>query len=111
MFVGGLPYSTTLAELEEMFSKYGKVLSAVIITDKFTGRSKGFGFVEMEEAEAEEAIKGLNDTMVGDRKIAVNEARPMEERAPRRYDNGGGNRGGFRRDDRGGRGGFDRNRQ
>lgn len=98
LFVGGLPYSITSSQLEEMFSQVGKVVSATVITDKYTGRSKGFGFVEMEnDKEADEAIEKLNDTEVEEgKKIAVNVARPREERP--RFDNRGG---GFRRDDRG----------
>ncbi len=81
LFVGGLSYSVTSSQLEEMFAKYGKVVSANVITDKFSGQSKGFGFVEMEkEAEADKAIKELNETEIQGRKIAVNEARPREER-------------------------------
>ena len=103
LFVGGIPFSITSAQLEEMFSKFGKVVSCDVITDKYSGQSKGFGFVEMEtEKEAEEAIKNLNDTEVEGRKIAVNVARPREERP--RFDNRGGG-GGPRRDNRGPRGG------
>lgn len=102
LFVGGLPYSVTDQELSDMFAPYGQVVSAKVITDKFTGRSKGFGFVEFtDDASADEAIKGLNETEVGGRKIAVNEARPLEERAPRP---GGFDRGGQRGGDH--RGGF-----
>jgi RNA recognition motif-containing protein len=81
LFVGGLPYQTTDSELEELFAKHGKVTSAKVITDKYTGRSKGFGFVEFEDdAEAEKAIKELNNSDMGGRAITVNEARPREER-------------------------------
>ncbi len=97
LFAGGLPYSITSSELEEMFSKFGTVVSANVITDRDTGQSKGFGFVEMEkDKEADEAIEKLNDTELEGRKIAVNVAKPREERP--RFDNRGG---GFRRDDRG----------
>jgi len=103
LFVGGLPYSMTSSQLEEMFAKVGKVTSASVISDKYTGRSKGFGFVEMEDdAEAERAIETLNQTEVEGRQIAVNVARPMEAREPRSY-GGGGRRdfgGGDRRSDR-----------
>jgi RNA recognition motif-containing protein len=102
LFVGGLPYSVTDQELSDMFAPYGQVVSAKVITDKFTGRSKGFGFVEYTDDEsADKAIKGLHDTDIAGRKIAVNEARPLEERAPRTggFDRGGGrggdSRGGF----------------
>jgi len=98
LFVGGLPYTVTSTELEEMFAKFGKIVSAIVITDKFSGRSKGFGFVEMEvDAEADAAIKALHDTELGGRKIAVNEARPREDRP--RTDYGSDSRG-PRNDDR-----------
>ena len=101
LFVGGLPFSVTSSQLEEMFSKFGKVNSADVITDRDSGRSKGFGFVEMEKVdEAEEAIKKLNETELEGRKIAVNEARPREER--RDY-NTGNNRTHHRRSRGGGR--------
>lgn len=84
LFVGGLPYATTQDELTQMFAQAGTVVSANIITDKFSGRSKGFGFVEMSsDEEADKAIEALNGTEIGGRKIVVNVARPMEERAPR----------------------------
>ena len=84
LFVGGLPYSVTSAKLEEIFSKIGKVVSADVIEDKFTGRSKGFGFVEMEdEKDADKAVKELNGTEMEGRTIAVDVARPREAR-PRR---------------------------
>ncbi|OGM14485.1 hypothetical protein A3A76_05800 [Candidatus Woesebacteria bacterium RIFCSPLOWO2_01_FULL_39_23] len=108
LFVGGLPYSVTSPQLMDLFSKFGKVISADVISDKYTGQSKGFAFVEMEnEKEADEAIKNLNETVIegsgSDRKIAVNEARPREER-PRFENRGGGGSGGprnnYRRPDR-----------
>lgn len=96
LYVGGLPYSVTSSQLEEMFSEFGKVVSCDLITDRYTGQSKGFGFVEMEkDNEAEEAIKKLNGTKLEEREITVNEARPREERS--RFDN----RSGPRRDNRG----------
>lgn len=77
LFVGGLPFSTTEEELNELFAAHGTIASAVIIKDKFSGRSKGFGFVEYEsEEEAKAAIEALHDSEVGGRKITVNEARP-----------------------------------
>ena len=94
LFVGGLPYSVTSTQLEEMFSQVGKVTACNIITDKFSGQSKGFGFVDMEnDDEADKAIETLNETEVGGRKIVVNVARPMEERGPRNFDDrrGGSN--------------------
>ena len=82
--IGGLPYSTTDAELKDVFSKAGSVVSAVIISDKMSGRSKGFGFVEMSsDEEAQAAMDALNGSDMGGRSIVVNEARPMTER-PRR---------------------------
>lgn len=102
LFVGGLPYSIDSSQLEEMFSKFGAVLSANVITDKYSGQSKGFGFVEMDkDKEADEAIAKLNETEVEGRKIAVNVARPREERP--RFDDRGGSRGNFRHSRGGGR--------
>lgn len=99
LFVGGLPYEMTDADLKALFAQAGEVVSANVIIDKFTGRSKGFGFVEMaKDEEAQKAISELSDKQIGERKIIVQEARPLEERAPRR-DFGGG-RSYDRRDDR-----------
>lgn len=109
LFVGGIPWSLTDATFAELFAKIGKVTSAKIIIDKFTQKSKGFGFVEYEvDADADKAVKELNDTEVDGRKIVVQEARPLEERAPRRDFGGGDRRGGYGGGDRrgGGRGGF-----
>lgn len=101
LFVGSLPWATTNDDLQALFSQHGAVTSATVIMDKMTGRSRGFGFVEMEnDAEAEAAIAALNGHELDGRKITVNEARPMEDRPPRRSFGGGG-RGGFG----GGRGG------
>lgn len=84
LFVGSLPWSTTSDELKDHFSKAGTVISATVITDKMTGRSKGFGFVEFEnDADADNAIQMFNGSELGGRNITVNEARPMEPRAPR----------------------------
>ncbi len=95
LYVGGLPYATTQDALSELFSQAGSVESAMIITDKMTGRSKGFGFVEMAtEEEAEKAIDMFNGKDFEGRSLTVNVARPMEERAPRRDGDRGG-RGGF----------------
>lgn len=81
LYVGGLPYSTTDQELEELFSAYGTVSYAKVITDKETNRSRGFGFVEFEDnEEAQKAIKALNESDFGGRKIIVNEARPREDK-------------------------------
>jgi RNA recognition motif-containing protein len=90
IYVGGMPYSTTDAELNELFATHGTVESAKVVTDKFTGQSRGFGFVEMSSAEeAQKAINALNGTQLGGRTLTVNEARPQEPRS------GGGGRGGF----------------
>jgi RNA recognition motif-containing protein len=92
LFVGGLPFSTTDDELSEAFAAHGKVASAKVITDRDTGRSKGFGFVEFEdEKEGKAAESALNGKEFGGRTITVNEARPREER-PKRDFSGGGNR-------------------
>ena len=97
LYVGGLPYSTTQDELKNEFSKAGTVSSAMVIMDKMTGRSKGFGFVEFEsDEEAAKAIEMLNGQMLGGRSLTVNEARPLEARPPRR--DGGGFGGGRGRD-------------
>src|SRR5579863_9674806 len=100
LYVGGLPYSTTQDELRDAFSQAGAVASTSIIMDKMTGRSRGFGFVEMEnDADAQKAIEMWNGKDFGGRKLTVNEAKPMEARAPRSndsYGNGGGGGGGRR---------------
>ena len=94
LYVGGLPYSVTDDKLQELFAPHGTVESARVITDRMTGRSRGFGFVEMSsQAEAEEATKNLNDTDLEGRKLAVNEAKPQQSR-----DGGGGGGGGGGRD-------------
>ena len=85
IYVGNLPYSMTDEELGELFSQFGQFTSAKVIMDRDTGRSKGFGFVEMsDEAAAEEAIKALDGSSVSGRNIKVNEARPREPRPQRR---------------------------
>jgi hypothetical protein len=92
IYIGGLPYQTDEAQLTQIFSAYGEVASAKVITDRDTGRSKGFGFVEMnDDAAAKKAIEELNEAELGGRTITVNEARPMEQRSG----GGGGGRGGF----------------
>ena len=84
LYVGNLPYSVTEERLQQHFAQHGSVLSARIITDKFSGRSKGFGFVEMSsDQEAERAITTLNGTDFEGRNIVVSEARPQQPRAPR----------------------------
>ncbi|MBI2118936.1 MAG: RNA-binding protein [Elusimicrobia bacterium] len=106
LYVGSLPFDTTEDQIHKIFSAHGQVVSAKLITDKFTGQSKGFGFVEMgTDEEAQAAIQQLHGTTIGTRKIIVNEARPMEERGPGRGFGGGGGRGG-RGGGGGGRGGF-----
>ena len=81
LFVGSLPYSATSAQLEELFAQAGKVDSVTLITDKFSGQSKGFAFVEMStDDQAKEAISKFNGYELDGRKIVVNEARPKEER-------------------------------
>lgn len=106
LYVGNLPYNVSSSDLEQMFSAHGQVQSAEVVSDRETGRSKGFGFVEMgSDAEAQAAIEALNGQDHGGRPLTVNEARPREERSG----GGGGGRGGFgggRGGDRGGRGGF-----
>ena len=93
LYVGNLPYSVAEAKLQEHFAKHGNVVSARIITDKFSGRSKGFGFVEMSsDDEAQKAISALNGTDFEGRNIVVSEARPQEERSPRPGGGGGGPR-------------------
>lgn len=101
LYVGSLPYKTTDGDLQTLFSQAGTVSSASVISDKFSGRSKGFGFVEMSsDEEAQKAIEMFNGYEMEDRKIVVNEARPLQPRAPRR-DFGGGGRGSYgRRNDR-----------
>jgi RNA recognition motif-containing protein len=89
LYVGNLTYKVVEADLEELFSQFGTVQSAQIIQDRETGRSKGFGFVEMDsEAQAQAAIEGLNDHEYDGRRLTVNEAKPREERG-----GGGGGRG------------------
>lgn len=81
LYVGGLAYSVTEKELEDFFAEQGKVVSAVVIKDRDSGQSKGFGFVEMEDnTEGQNAIKNLNGKELSGRSIMVNEARPQEDR-------------------------------
>jgi RNA recognition motif-containing protein len=98
IFVGSLPFRTEEAELKELFEAYGEVASARIITDKFSGRSRGFGFVEMpDDAAAQKAIDELNDSEIDGRAIVVNKSEERKEGDRRRPSggSGGGNRGGF----------------
>ncbi|GAB2809616.1 hypothetical protein GCM10027276_07950 [Comamonas piscis] len=108
LYVGNLPYSFRDSDLESTFSQFGSVSSAKVMMERDTGRSKGFGFVEMgSDAEAQAAIEGVNGQGFGGRNLVVNEARPMEARPPRTggFGGGGGDRGGFGGGG-GGRGGF-----
>jgi RNA recognition motif-containing protein len=79
LYVGNMPFDTTADELREMFSAHGRVLSATVCTDRETGRSRGFGFVELAEG-AEEAIRALHTAQFGGRSLTVNEAKPREDR-------------------------------
>ena len=95
LYVGGLPYSTTEDELRDAFAPAGQVVSAMIIMDRMSGRSKGFGFVEMAtDPEAQAAIEMWNGKEFNGRRLTVNEARPREERAPRSGNGGGYGNGG-----------------
>jgi len=94
LYVGNLPYSVRDGDLEQAFGQFGAVTSAKVMMERDTGRSKGFGFVEMgSDAEAQAAIQGMHGQPLGGRSIVVNEARPMEPRPPRSFGGGGG--GGF----------------
>ena len=103
IFVGNLSYQTTETDLTDLFEQAGEVESATIITDRDTGRSKGFAFVEMGSENAEKAIAQFNGTELKGRALTVNEARPREDRSSNRgggygggrNSNGGGNRGGY----------------
>ena len=95
LYIGGLPYSTTQDELAAHFAQVGSVLKSDIIIDKMTGRSRGFGFVEMEDADALKAIEEFDGKDFGGRRLTVNEARPMAERPPRREGGFGGGRRSF----------------
>ena len=98
LYVGNLPFDTTEDDLHQLFSAHGQIVSTKLITDMETGRSRGFGFVEMNtEEEAKVAIEKMNKAKVGDRELTVNEARPRPEKS-----GFGGGRGGFG----GGRGGY-----
>ena len=101
LYVGNLPYSVRDGDLEQAFSQFGQVSSAKVMMERDTGRSKGFGFVEMaSEPEAQAAIQGMHGQALGGRNLVVNEARPMEPRPPRSggggYGGGGGGGGGNR---------------
>ena len=105
LYVGNLPYTVRDEDLQQSFGAFGSITSAKVMMERDTGRSKGFGFVEMgNDAEAQAAIAGMNGQSLGGRSITVNEARPMEARPPRTggFGGGGGGYGG------GGGGGGDR---
>mgnify|MGYP001597785826 CR=1 FL=1 len=111
LFVGGLPYQIDDNKLRDLFSQAGAVESAIVVMDRMTRTSKGFGFVEMAtEEDAQKAIKALHDSQVEGRKIAVNEARPLEERPQRDFGGGGGRSGGFQNRSGGGNPRRDNNR-
>lgn len=104
LYVGNIPFSTTSQDLQTLFSAHGTVVQVELVSDRFTGRSRGFAFVEMATAEdAQKAIGALQGTALEGRTITVNEARPREERPPRQFGGGGGGGGGY-----GGGGGRDR---
>ena len=107
LYVGNLPYSVRDNDLQQQFGEYGNVTSAKVMMERDTGRSKGFGFVEMgSDAEAQAAIEGLHGKDMGGRALVVNEARPMEPRPPRSGGFGGGNGGGGYGGGRSGGGGY-----
>ena len=108
LYVGNLPYSVRDSDLEQSFGQFGSVTSAKVMMERDTGRSKGFGFVEMgSDAEALAAVEGMNGAPLGGRSLVVNEARPMEPRPPRSggFGGGGGYGGGGREGGGGGYGG------
>jgi RNA recognition motif-containing protein len=89
LYVGGLPYQTNEQDLQDLFAPFGQVVSATVITDRATGRSKGFGFVELSsDQEAHSAIEGLNGTSYGSRTITVNEARERQSSGGSGYQSG-----------------------
>jgi cold-inducible RNA-binding protein len=107
LYVGNLPYSVRDEDLQQAFGEFGTINSAKVMMERDTGRSKGFGFVEMgSDAEAQAAINGMNGQSLGGRSITVNEARPMEPRPPRSGGFGGGGGGGGYGGGRSGGGGY-----
>ena len=107
LYVGNLPYSVRDEDLQQSFGQFGAVTSAKVMMERDTGRSKGFGFVEMgSDAEAQAAITGMNGQPLGGRSVVVNEARPMEARPPRTGGFGGGGGGGYGGGAGGGGGGY-----
>ena len=106
LYIGNLSYSTNADQLKEVFSQAGEVVSATVITDKMSGRSRGFGFVEMaDDASAQKAVEMLNGYKLEDRELTVNEARPTSDH-PRGGGGFGGGRGGHGGGYGGGRGGY-----
>lgn len=93
IYVGNLPYNSTEGELRDLFAEHGDVVSASIVMDRETGRSRGFGFIEMDDATANTAIEKLNGTQFDGRSLVVNEARPREQRSGGGFGGGGGGRG------------------
>jgi RNA recognition motif-containing protein len=111
IFVSNINYATKDYELQDLFSEFGEVSSVKIITDKETGRSRGFGFIEMEDAEGQQAIEALNQKEFNGKELNVSEAKPREEKPRRAFGNGGngGNRsggGGYGGGNRSGGGGY-----
>ena len=107
LYVGNLPYTVRDEDLQQSFGEFGSITSAKVMMERDTGRSKGFGFVEMgSDAEAQAAIAGMNGQSLGGRSITVNEARPMEARPPRTGGFGGGGGGYGGGGDRSGGGGY-----
>ncbi len=107
LYVGNLPYTVRDEDLQQAFGEFGSITSAKVMMERDTGRSKGFGFVEMgSDAEAQAAISGMNGQSLGGRSITVNEARPMEARPPRTGGFGGGGGGYGGGGDRSGGGGY-----
>lgn len=105
LYVGNLPYGVRDIDLEQAFGQFGSVTSAKVMMERDTGRSKGFGFVEMaNDGEANAAIQGMNGQPLGGRSLVVNEARPMEPRPPRSNFGGGGGGGGYNNSGSGGGG-------
>jgi len=92
IFVGNLPWSVGDEELKTKFSEFGAVISARVVSDKFSGKSRGFGFVDMENADADKAVAGMTGYKWGDREITVNEARPKSEDGGNRRSGGPSNR-------------------
>lgn len=106
IYVGNLPFSIADAELQSIFEAHGQVSRVDIVTDRETGRPRGFAFVEMpNDAEAQAAIEAIDGTQIGGRSVNANQARPREDRAPRGGGGFGGGRGGYGGGGRGGRGG------